>query len=104
MSGATFLVHELVAEIGTKAIARVAIRDLLCSLDAARMPMWRYFCNRLDDAIAAKAVTLKVLNLILAKYHFVSRSAVLVSRPFGLLVDPSNGCNLACPGCVHSSH
>jgi len=104
MSGATFGVHELVAAIGTKAKACGAIRDLLYSLDAARMPMWRYFCNRLDDSIAAKAVTLKVLNLILAKYHFVSRSAVLVSRPFGLLVDPSNGCNLACPGCVHSSH
>jgi len=49
------------------------------------------------------ALTVKVLNLLLAKYHFVARSTFLVSRPFGLIVDPSIGCNLACPGCVHST-
>jgi MoaA/NifB/PqqE/SkfB family radical SAM enzyme len=27
---------------------------------------------------------------------------VVLSRPFGLVIDPSNSCNLACPGCVHS--
>jgi MoaA/NifB/PqqE/SkfB family radical SAM enzyme len=53
--------------------------------------------------VAAKALTLKLLNLLLAKYHFLSRSAALIFRPFGLLVDPSNGCNLACPGCVQST-
>jgi len=50
----------------------------------------------------AEALTLKVLNLFLARYHFQARSACLLSRPFGLVVDPSNACQLACPGCVHS--
>jgi MoaA/NifB/PqqE/SkfB family radical SAM enzyme len=50
----------------------------------------------------AEALTLKVLNLFLARYHFQARSASLLSRPFGLIVDPSNVCQLACPGCVHS--
>ena len=50
----------------------------------------------------AEALTLKVLNLFLARYHFQARSASLLSRPFGLVVDPSNMCQLACPGCVHS--
>lgn len=27
----------------------------------------------------------------------------MLSRPFGLIVDPSDMCRLACPGCVHSS-
>ena len=53
--------------------------------------------------LAAKALTLKILNLHLAKYHFQSRDSVLLSRPFGLVVDPSNVCQLACPGCVHSN-
>lgn len=50
----------------------------------------------------AEALTLKVLNLLLARYHFRARSTSLLSRPFGLVVDPSNVCQLACPGCVHS--
>ncbi len=51
----------------------------------------------------AEALTLKVLNLFLARYHFRARSASLLSRPFGLVIDPSNVCQLACPGCVHSA-
>ena len=51
----------------------------------------------------AEALTLKVLNLFLARYHFRARSASLLSRPFGLVIDPSNVCQLACPGCVHSN-
>ena len=50
----------------------------------------------------AQALTLKILNLCLAKYHFRARSTALLSRPFGLVVDPSDMCQLACPGCVHS--
>jgi MoaA/NifB/PqqE/SkfB family radical SAM enzyme len=50
----------------------------------------------------AEALTLKILNLLLARYHFESRSVHVLSRPFGLVIDPSNVCQLACPGCVHS--
>ena len=45
-----------------------------------------------------------MLNLCLAKHQFLARSTELQSKPFGLIIDPSNGCNLACPGCVHSTH
>ncbi|HET9321692.1 MAG TPA: radical SAM/SPASM domain-containing protein [Bryobacteraceae bacterium] len=51
----------------------------------------------------AQALTLKILNLVLARYHFQARSASVVSRPYGLVIDPSNMCQLACPGCVHST-
>jgi MoaA/NifB/PqqE/SkfB family radical SAM enzyme len=50
----------------------------------------------------AQALALKILNLCLAQYHFRARSTALLSRPFGLIVDPSDMCQLACPGCVHS--
>lgn len=52
----------------------------------------------------AEALALKILNLLLARHHFQARSTSLLSRPFGLVVDPSNVCQLACPGCVHSEH
>ena len=67
-------------------------RRALCELLAARVP-----------APAAQALTLRILNLLLARYHFQARNASLASRPFGLVVDPSNMCQLACPGCVHSA-
>jgi len=50
----------------------------------------------------AQALTLKILNICLAKYHFQARSTAVLSRPYGLVVDPSDMCQLACPGCVHS--
>lgn len=54
------------------------------------------------QAPAAQALTLRILNLFLARFHFQARSVSVGSRPFGLVVDPSNVCQLACPGCVHS--
>jgi len=53
--------------------------------------------------VAAQAVTLKVLNLCLTRYHLQARDAAVLSRPFGLIIDPSDMCQLACPGCVHSA-
>ena len=50
----------------------------------------------------AQALTVKLLNICAGKYHFQARDTTLLSRPFGLVVDPSNVCELACPGCVHS--
>jgi MoaA/NifB/PqqE/SkfB family radical SAM enzyme len=61
-------------------------------------------CARLRTSFgspAAEALTLKILNLLLARYHFEARSVQVLSRPFGLVIDPSNVCRLACPGCVH---
>jgi len=59
--------------------------------------------KRFADA-PAQALTLKILNLYYARHHFHSRAASVRSRPFGLVIDPSNMCELACPGCVHSDH
>ena len=51
---------------------------------------------------AAQALALKALNICLARYHLRARGDAVLSRPIGLVVDPSNVCQLACPGCVHS--
>ena len=51
---------------------------------------------------AAKLFLLKVANLLVAKYEYTHHHLTLISHPVGMLVDPSNGCGLRCPGCVHS--
>lgn len=56
------------------------------------------------EVTAAQALTLKILNLLLTQRLLRTRSVSLASHPIGLVVDPTNTCQLACPGCVHSSH
>ncbi len=46
--------------------------------------------------------TLKIANLILNQFEYKGGYVELVSTPFFLCLDPSNACQLRCPGCVHS--
>ncbi len=96
-------VHDVLSRIETTAQSG-DLRQVAEALDAAKPQLFESFQERLQHSLAAKAVTLKLLNLFLAKHHFLSRSAEVLSKPSGLVVDPSNACNLACPGCVHSTH
>ena len=95
---------DLVADLDGAVQQSLSIRDVLIAVDAARDPLVEHLENHLRSRLAAKAIALKMLNLLVAKFHFQARSEKLYSRPFGLIVDPANGCNLACPGCVHSEH
>jgi MoaA/NifB/PqqE/SkfB family radical SAM enzyme len=67
----------------------------------AKAELFRRLRNRFD-VTESKALACKLLNLCLAKQHFRNRDSILRSRPLSVVVDPSNSCNLACPGCVHS--
>jgi pyruvate-formate lyase-activating enzyme len=60
--------------------------------------------NTYADSAFCKLLSLKVSNLAMAKYHFIHRHSELLSRPLQLTVDPTNACQLACPGCVHSEN
>jgi MoaA/NifB/PqqE/SkfB family radical SAM enzyme len=71
-------------------------------LERAKTDLYAALSARFQPAVA-QALTLKILNLFLARFHFKARSSSLLSRPFGLVIDPSNMCQLACPGCVHST-
>jgi MoaA/NifB/PqqE/SkfB family radical SAM enzyme len=82
---------------------RAPLGSFLELLDRSKPEMFERVNAHFESPTVSKAVTVKVLNLCLAKYHFRMRHTRLASRPFGLLVDPSNVCNLACPGCVHSA-
>lgn len=74
------------------------------TLDAHKPEVFETLRQRAGSDTEARAVTVKTLNLCLAKYHYANRSAVALSRPIGLVMDPSNSCNLTCPGCVHSQY
>ena len=52
--------------------------------------------------VAAQCLALKMINACLGRVEFQARRTRVVARPFGLELDPCNGCGLACPGCVHS--
>ena len=95
-------IYDLISAIDRKILAQKPIQEIAACLDAARQPLLGYLRDIPGSPVAAKALALKILNLQLAKCEFLARRTTLLSRPYGLLVDPSNGCNLACPGCVHS--
>ena len=83
--------------------AQAPFPQFLELLECSKQPLFEQIDGRLKSPIAAKALTLKTLNTALAQFHFATRSAHLFSKPLGLVVDPINNCNLACPGCVHST-
>jgi MoaA/NifB/PqqE/SkfB family radical SAM enzyme len=72
-------------------------------LTAAKAQLFTCLRNHLD-VTESKALTTKLLNLSLARQHFRAKDALVRSRPLSVVLDPSNSCNLACPGCVHSAH
>ncbi len=51
----------------------------------------------------AKALLLKISNYLIGKCQYQNRHEYLISSPYGLIVDPSNGCPLHCPGCLHNN-
>ena len=73
------------------------------TLDNFKMDLYGGLAARFPVPVA-QALTLKTLNIHLAKYHYEARSVSLLSGPVGIVADPSNMCQLACPGCVHSEH
>ena len=77
-----------------------AVRE---SLEAAKPELYTCLHDVFGHTVS-QALTLKILNLCLAKYHLQSRNSTLLSKPYSLNIDPSDACNLACPGCVHSNH
>lgn len=73
-------------------------------MDASRASLHEALCDRYGDPYFAKLLWLKATNFLVSSYHHAARHLHLVSRPVTLMLDPSNACQLACPGCVHSAN
>jgi hypothetical protein len=85
------------SELGERGGAQAAV-DIL---GRAKLELRDSLRKRFASPVA-EALTLKILNLLLGRHHFETRSTSVLSHPFGLVIDPSNICQLECPGCVHS--
>jgi MoaA/NifB/PqqE/SkfB family radical SAM enzyme len=94
----------ILSSLDRDTLSGAPLAQALESLDSAKPALFDYFRTQFGSTIEAKAVTVKVLNLCLARYHYSNRGALALSLPLGLVMDPANSCNLACPGCVHSAH
>ena len=79
---ATADVYDLISAIDKKVRGQESIEEIVACLDAARLPLSGYFGRHLESSVAAKVLTLKVLNLLLAKHHLLTRSTVVLSRPY----------------------
>lgn len=84
-----------VPETGSKA-------EYLSLADDVERELAERFAAAYGSADFARLLALKVVNLAVARFHFIHRHANLASRPVQLLLDPVNNCHLSCPGCVHS--
>ncbi len=72
------------------------------AIERSKAVLYSLLRRRFEEPLA-QALSLKVLNVCLAGYHFHARSTVVSSRPVGIVADTSNVCRLSCPGCVHSA-
>ena len=93
---------DVLAAIDAKITTTTSTKNVLATLDEWQSPLYRSLENSVAPLVA-KALTSKIQNLFLSKYHFLTRGTSLLSSPYGLIVDPMNACQLACPGCVHSA-
>ena len=101
-SASALPLHAALAAMDAKITVTSSTKDVLATLDEWQGPLYKSLENSVAPLVA-KALTSKIQNLFLSKYHFLTRGASLLSSPYGLIVDPMNACQLACPGCVHSA-
>ncbi len=76
--------------------------EFLALIDEQQLVFYRCLATAYPSGYA-KLLALKIANLFVARYHFIERHTKLASSPIQLMVDPSNACQLQCPGCVHSA-
>jgi hypothetical protein len=72
------------------------------NLAGMRLELYQALVRRVGE-VAAQALAVKTVNLVRSRRHFEARDIDVTSAPYGLVVDPSNVCQLSCPGCVHGA-
>ena len=73
-------------------------------LDRKKKELYPAIAATYGFGVFSKLLTLKIINLIAGRYHYINKHSAVASRPLELMIDPSNGCQLHCPGCVHTSN
>ncbi len=93
---------ELLRTLDAALRGETSCRRAIGKLQPAKSALFELLRGRHGET-PARLLTIKSLNILLAKYQFEARHSRLAANPVGLVVDPSNVCQLGCPGCVHSS-
>ena len=97
-------VSELLGALIEAADGGASSPEFMRKVRASKNELAGIYWDSIGSEPAAQLLALKTLNLLLARRDFFHRAQRAIASPFGLVVEPSNGCNLACPGCVHSEN
>jgi hypothetical protein len=73
--------YPVLSAIQGRILRRSRLEDMLAALDSSKPALYEFFRKHRNSPLEAKALTFKILNFCLARYHFHCRSAVLVT-PF----------------------
>lgn len=79
-------------------------RAYLARADAAQARIAEGLAQVYPSLAFSQLLALRLVNLVVARYHFHHRHSTLASRPIQLMADPVNNCHLSCPGCLHSGN
>jgi pyruvate-formate lyase-activating enzyme len=82
----------------------IGLRPFVEKLDGARHGFTKQLDEQYGDPYYSRLVYLKASNYLLARLHHERRHLRLTARPVTLMHDPSNSCQLHCPGCVHTDN
>jgi len=97
-------VNLIIRKIDNEIQNEIDFHKFLQFVDKQNIVIVKLLENIFGQSEICKLFVLKISNLLIAKYQFLRHHTTLIAKPFGLLVDPCNGCNLYCPGCVHSKN
>jgi len=94
--------HAGAVEVARAIPTNVSKRDFLRLLDDLQRAWSSELLRANADKAISKLLIVKAANLLALRHGFYHRHTQLVARPTQIMLDPSNTCQLQCPGCVHS--
>lgn len=97
-----YISEQLVMEMESAINSGMNKQAFLELVDSKKYQIYGKFASAYTEPYA-KLMALKIVNLIVGKYHYRNTHTTIASRPIELMIDPANACQLDCPNCVHSS-
>ncbi|MGO9237580.1 MAG: SPASM domain-containing protein [Methylocella sp.] len=79
----------------------LSMSEILCAIKRENILRFAELYESYNSKRYAKAILLKLSNLVLLRTHFERKHTRLLSKPIAFIVDPANSCQLKCPGCIH---
>jgi pyruvate-formate lyase-activating enzyme len=97
-------VEETLFELAAEGFRQSDKAAFLAAADAAQRLLVGELTRPYGDGLRGRLLALRLVNLLVARYHFHHRHTVPAARPIQLMIDPVNNCHLHCPGCLHTAN